>query len=281
MALIALDIDGTVTTESRSIPAAVIQYLATLYEKGWSIAFITGRTYGQSHHAVEGLPFPFYLAVQNGAIILSMPSREILFKHYLDKDILLAMSACCEGTSTDVVVYGGCEHDDRCYYRPAALGEAITEYLVRRRAGYGETWDSLESFIDLPLVAFPSTKTFGAFEPLMPISIKFERDLGLQAPINRDPFQEGFCVLQATQAAVNKGSAVKDLRARVSGNDCVIAAGDDLNDIPLLQAADIRVAMANAPRQLLDLADLVAPPATEEGIIIGLSQAIKKVSNDG
>ncbi|MDP1836633.1 MAG: HAD family hydrolase [Chlamydiales bacterium] len=281
LGLIALDMDGTITTESRTIPDEVVTFLANLYQEGWAIAFITGRTLWSSHHALEAIPFPFFLAVQNGALIISMPFREIVFKHYLDKDNLLALSAACKGHSTDVVVYSGAEFDDRCYYRPPAFQQRVLDYVKRRREAYEEIWDVLPAFEDLPIGAFASTKSFGTYEELLVLSTIFENEFNLQAPINRDPFQDGWYVLQTTAGIVNKGLAVRDLRKRVAGDGIVIAAGDDLNDLPLLLAADVKVAMANAPKVLLDVADFVAPPASELGIIAGLQQAIGGLRGQG
>ncbi len=270
MGLIALDIDGTVTLESRIIPPAIVKYLGTLYAEGWAIAFITGRTFNQCFHALERLPFAFYLAVQNGAILLSMPDGRILYQHCLTKDILFKMP-------TDVVVYSGVQHDDISYYIPAGLDPEITAYVARRRAGYGETWIPLNSYAELPIYDFASTKSFGRMESLIPISNRFEEELGLQAPINKDPFCDGYFVMQTTMGSVTKGRAVNDLRERSPSNSFVIAAGDDLNDIPLLRSADVKIAMTGSPQALLDMADIVAPPASEEGIIAGISQAINSM----
>ncbi len=270
MGLIALDIDGTITLESRVIPPAIVEYLEKLYAEGWAIAFITGRTFNQCFHALERLPFAFYLAVQNGAILLSMPDGRILYQHCLTKDVLLKMPS-------DVVVYSGVHHDDISYYIPQAFDVDLTAYLARRRAGYGEMWIPLQSFAELPIYDFASTKSFGAMEPLIPISNRFEEDLGLQAPINKDPFCEGYFVMQTTLGSVTKGRAINDLRERSPFNSFVIAAGDDLNDIPLLRAADVKIAMTGSPPALLEMADIVAPPASEEGIIVGISQAINSM----
>jgi hypothetical protein len=45
----------------------------------------------------------------------------------------------------------------------------------------------------------------------------------------------------------------------------VAAAGDHLNDLELLEAADISITMRDAPEELLEVADFILPPASEEG----------------
>lgn len=49
--------------------------------------------------------------------------------------------------------------------------------------------------------------------------------------------------------------------------DEMIAIGDGYNDYPLLSACGFKVAMANAPRELTDIADLIVPTYEEDGVI--------------
>ena len=93
-------------------------------------------------------------------------------------------------------------------------------------------------------------------------------------PPIRDPFKEGRFVAQATHAEVNKGLALKEFAALHPESGIIIAAGDDNNDLSMLQVADVRVAMANAPRSMLAIADVIAPPASKKGILSGLTHAV-------
>lgn len=47
----------------------------------------------------------------------------------------------------------------------------------------------------------------------------------------------------------------------------IIAVGDGLNDIPLFRACGLKVAMGNANPELKAVADYVAPPVEEDGIV--------------
>ena len=73
--------------------------------------------------------------------------------------------------------------------------------------------------------------------------------------------------------------AGKELIALTKERGKVIAAGDDYNDEPMLEAADIKVVMATAPADLLSKADIIAPAASEDGIICGLEAAIAHAGN--
>jgi hydroxymethylpyrimidine pyrophosphatase-like HAD family hydrolase len=89
-----------------------------------------------------------------------------------------------------------------------------------------------------------------------------------------DPYDGSYFIVQATHAAVNKGKIVNDLVAIHGRGSGVIAAGDDHNDLPMLQHADVKIAMGTAPSKLIKGADIVASSAQDLGIIDALTAAI-------
>lgn len=276
---IALDIDGTLTVDSNHLPMKTVDYLASLVAAGWRLIFITGRTFQSSFKALSEIPFMYYLAVQNGAIILEMPSKRVIGKKYLTRSVFQELEKICQEEPSDFVVYGGFEHQDQCYYRPNRFSRELLDYLHERVSTYGETWHAVESFDDMELDNFPSVKCFGRQPSAEILAERIERGLGLHVPLIRDPFREGYYVVQATHADISKGKALEDLITLTKQRGKIIAAGDDHNDIPMLAVADVKIVMSTAPSEVLSKADIIASPAKEEGIINALEAALKYVGN--
>lgn len=275
--IIALDIDGTTTDERHAVNKEVIDYLSVL-AKDWSIIFITGRTFLWGYSVLKFFPFHYVLAIQNGAILLEMPSRAILSKKYLSISILEEMEIICRDEPTDFVIYAGYEYDDVCYYRPQCFAPDLLEYLNKRTLFLKENWVCVSSFDELNIQAFPSIKCFGDFESAERIAKKMEDRLSLHAPLIHDPYAEDYYIVQATHQEVSKGFALIELQHSLGLKDkIIIAAGDDNNDRSMLEQADIKIAMATAPDDLLQMADIVAPPASEQGIIVGLKKALEMI----
>lgn len=276
--IIALDIDGTVTANSHSLDLEVIDALSRLAEEGWRFIFLTGRPFQWSFQTLKSLPFPFALAVQNGAILLEMPSRKILSRKYLTNAILPQMEAICQDQKTDFVVYSGLENDDWCYYRPMHFPPPVLSYVLQRSAYLGEKWQSIEVFSNLPISLFSAVKFFVKEQKAFTLSQNIEKNLGLHAPPNRDPYNHDYFVIQATHPEATKGRVLKDFVQLIEASGPIIAAGDDHNDLSMLQVAHIKIVMANAPSELLDLADIIAPPANQKGIIQGLTEAVHRLT---
>lgn len=272
MKLLALDIDGTLTDAFESIPEQVINYLQFLDKEGWKMLFVTGRTFQFGQNVLHPFNFPYYLSVQNGAITLEMPAKKILAKKYLDCSILNAMETICQKYQTDFVIYTGVENGDICYYRLQKFDKELLAYLEERTKAFREKWISITDLKDLPIAEFASVKCFGKKDFAFALGNEISQRLHLHVPVIRDPFQEGYYVVQATHPDVNKGKALSSLIAHLKKVDILVGAGDDLNDLSFLELCQTKIVMPKAPQALLEKADIVA----KDGIIRAIEAAIKK-----
>ena len=79
---------------------------------------------------------------------------------------------------------------------------------MERTSALGEKWLSLETFSTLPVSHFSSIKFFAQKEQAFRISHLLEKELGLHAPPNRDPYNPEFYVVQATHPEATKGGVL-------------------------------------------------------------------------
>jgi Cof subfamily protein (haloacid dehalogenase superfamily) len=274
--LIASDIDGTLTDLNHSIPLEVLNFLQGLNGQGVDLLFVTGRPFFRGYRPLQTIQFPYLLAVYNGSLIFAMPDKEIIFRSYLGSEVLPEIANFCEGTPTDVVIYGGYEHNDVCYYRPDRFSHDLLKFLNYRCEFLNEKWVKVASFDDVPIRVFPSVKCFGTKDLLLPIQKTLEERLEVIAPIISDALHQEYCIAQITKRGVDKGKTIETIKAlNPNKNYKTIACGDDFNDLQMLLQADIAVVMATAPQELLAIADVIAPPAKDHGIIIGIKQALQ------
>lgn len=72
-------------------------------------------------------------------------------------------------------------------------------------------------------------------------------------------------IVDAFSPEATKANAVLSMKRR-TGADRVVAFGDNLNDIPMLQVADVAVAVENALPEVKEIADIVIGPNTEDSV---------------
>jgi HAD superfamily hydrolase (TIGR01484 family) len=274
---IALDIDGTITDATHRIPPAVAHFLETLFEQGWELIFITGRTFSFADMALHVFTFPFYLALQNGADILHMPSKRLVARNYLNSADIQEIEKACQGILEDFIIYTGYEHGDFCYYRPKNFSNAMLVHLRKIMPLSSEPWKEVGHFDFDASDQFPLIKCLGAKGEMERVQLRLQEHPSVVSTLIRDPLDKDRIYLNLiTHREATKGNALMRSMREAKLDGYVIAAGDDLNDISMLEVADCKIVMENAPLEMHKRADILAQSGQKQGIIEALQEAIGK-----
>jgi hydroxymethylpyrimidine pyrophosphatase-like HAD family hydrolase len=81
-------------------------------------------------------------------------------------------------------------------------------------------------------------------------------------------WEEGKVDVDISHTSVGKQYAILEV-AQILGIETheIIGVGDGYNDFPFLMACGLKVAMGNAVQELKEIADYIAPPVEEDGIV--------------
>lgn len=271
--IIALDIDGTITVEMHRLEEKVKNFLNFLIQEGWRLIFMTGRTFSFAYPILSGLKGEFFFAPQNGAALYEMPSVRLVKKHYLSTTLLPKLPE-------NVVVESGKEHEDICYYRPDAFTPEELEYIQFRIQISPEKWEAVSSFESLNISEFAIAKYFAEEKKVSAFEQKVRTLDALNVIVIRDPFKSGGYVAFLNDARATKGRILEEFRQMYPPELPAIAAGDDFNDVEMLEKSTFKIVMQNAPEKMHVMADLLAPPAQDHGIIDALKEAIRHYGRD-
>ncbi len=274
--IIALDIDNTITYQNKLVPVQVLDYFEELLESGWKIALITGRPLRSAEIPLQDCRLPIVLSTYNGALAMDFLSKKVLKRDFLPQKIIPHLDVICKEFATAPVVYAGYEHNEKVFYQTKAFSNKWISYFNWRKANLCEDWIGVDNLEESIPQDFPAFKYFGNQDLLDCIAQKVLQETDIQMPVIKDPVHEGVYLAQGTHAKASKGDVIRLLKKMWGKDLTVIAAGDDYNDLPLLGAADIKIAMTGAPDALLNIADLIAPSVKECGIISALKKAIKQ-----
>ena len=276
--MIALDIDGTITTHTHKIDPEVVSCFDDLHSQGFTFVFLTGRNFSYAQSILKTFTFPYLLATENGAALFSMPEKKLLKTHEMSKKDVVEVALLFEKQELDPLLYSGQKQGDFCYFRPRRLSLQEREYLEKLQKLTPSPWVEVDRFDQIDQDTFPLMKGIGTKEQLTPIFQALQLNPLLHAKLIEDPFRrETMCYLLITHAMANKGSGLNIAKAhleKMHGSSVFcIAAGDDFNDLEMLKNAHFAITFENAPQELKDIAHLVAKPAHENGIVEALSQA--------
>ncbi len=277
-AIFATDIDNTLTDERHLIPDEVASYIARLYEEGIGIVFLTGRTFSFAYQSMEKFDFPYLLVLQNGADILTMPEKKVTGQHYLSYETIKVLSDVYRDDPKEFLVYAGFEKGDFCYYCKKECTDKMLSYFEHLKRLVPEAWREVKTWDELSDIHYPLIKCVGKKEKIIRMQKELlELNLQENVVVIRDVIDRDMHLLLITHSDANKGITLNKLRRLHNWTCPIIAAGDDNNDIELLQNSDIPIAMGDGSPDLIKIAQIVAKPSREYGIIEAVEEARKRL----
>lgn len=277
--VIGLDIDGTITPHAHVVDKVVEDFFHDLYGRGWIFMFLTGRSFTFAEMVLKPFTFPYLFATQNGASLFEMPEKKLFKKHYLDKSIVAKLQEIFAKHDTDFVMYSGKVDGDFCYVRPDHFPGEHRSHLKLIEELTPIPWVQFETLDDIEQDTFPMLKAMGFYDEMKTIYDEIKDMPEIAVCMIGDPFREKGYYILINHPMATKGNIfnefTKIMEKKYQKKLITIAAGDDMNDYTMLEMAQIPIAMETGPKELLDIGKIIAKPASENGIIDALTQAIQ------
>ena len=264
--LLAIDIDGTLMNSHNELTPATRAALARASEAGIQVVLATGRRYSHALPLVEPLGIDVPLVTASGALVKDPIDHRTLFQARFEPQVLLDAAAIVDRCGYDPVLCADTFAEGFDFYHASleARTPELAQYLALNR-GRGRLWPAL--------LEEPPPGVFGGFvigtrEQMLQLEAALQRELPgkLNTHVLRPPRYAGFFT-ELAPAGVTKWSAVQRLATQWGIAEAEICAvGDDVNDIPMLRAAGLGVAMGNALPAVKAAADRIAPSHDEDGL---------------
>jgi Cof subfamily protein (haloacid dehalogenase superfamily) len=263
--LLAIDIDGTLLDSGGRIPEAHHGALADASAQGIAIALVTGRSYHFTRHIADGLSLPLTLIVNNGAVV-KQTDGVTLMRRALPRETAAEVLASTRAFEESVaVVFDRLDERQIVFERMDWTHPNRRGYYDRNKAFIAEVSPLSDALTEDPIqVMFnggvaPMRVLAGALRA-MPTAGDFS--VALTEYEHRD-----FSLLDVNGAGCSKGSTL----ARWTGacgftRDEVMAVGDNLNDLDMLEFAGTAVVMGNAVESLKGRGFHLTGTNDEEGL---------------
>jgi Cof subfamily protein (haloacid dehalogenase superfamily) len=244
--LLAIDIDGTLLDPRGQLPDVHREAIVDASAHGIEIALVTGRAFHFMQGVLDRLPVPLMLIVNNGAVV-KRKSGETEWRHVLDREAarrILDETRHLEDSVAVVFDRPGerqivCERMDWTHPNRRGYYEKNKAYIALSETPLADvlTEDPIQVMFN------GSVKPMRAlFDTLraMPIADRFS--VAITEYEARD-----FSLVDVNGARCSKGTTLARLAAArgiVAAE--VMAVGDNLNDVEMLDFAGIAVVMGNA-----------------------------------
>ncbi len=246
--LILFDIDGTLVSYSTNpghIPDATKQSIALLGQAGHSMAVATGRSMLTARPVMEQLGIGNAVlcggahVVSGNQLVLLRRMEQVFVERVAERSMALGCSvfAC----SDHAIFLGNCDEDSWAYVRSQSGDQDAAQPISRMRdvcmmSIYGEKLPEQKVLKDSSIT-------------------QYHQALEVRAP------------------GVTKATGMKALAKSLGiPLEHTVAVGDNENDVEMLQAAGLGIAVGNSSKGARVAADLIADPIEEGGILTVMKQ---------
>jgi Cof subfamily protein (haloacid dehalogenase superfamily) len=275
--LIAIDIDGTLLDSSSHLRPSVRDALRAAVAKGLHVVLCTGRRYRTAQPIAEELGLALPLICHSGALVKDTASHRTLFANPMAADVLrLLLEALGEFGLTPMVYTDSFQtHTDFYLQRGAPLTPYHADYLMKNN-GWFRFVKSLDGCLPGPAI---QVCTFGELEELQRLRPMLREKLAGRTTchlLSSAKYLGNF--LEFQNGSASKWAALSDiLAANAIVPEEVVAIGDDENDVSMLRAAGLGVAMGNAAYPVKSAAHVVAPSNDEDGVARVVEKILDRV----
>ncbi len=265
--LLAIDIDGTLVNSRNELTPATQMALMRASASGIHLVLATGRRYSHALPLVEPLGIAAPLVTASGALIKQAVDHRTLYQASFDPDLLLRTLAAIDAAGYDPVFYGDtfAQGFDYYYGCDKVRTPELAEYL-EKNPGRGRL---LSDFITAPPAGLFAGCAMGTHQQMLELERVLQQKLAgqLHTHVIHSPRYSGY-ITEVSPLGVTKWSGIQHL-ARAWGIEEaeICAVGDDVNDIPMIREAGLGVAMGNAQPTVKAVADRIAPPHDDDGLV--------------
>ena len=284
--IIALDLDGTLLDSAKNLSPGNFAALEAAAEAGWEIVPTTGRFYGGMSDVIRQLPFVHYAITINGAAVMQIErvaegpvggssGNEPALKTLCSAEIPWPLAVDIMAWLDRLPVIYDCYMDNQAFMTEALkakVDEVIEDPKIRKmfhelRQPVPELKDFVMAYCRANSINVQKIQFFTA-------DMELRKKLLTEIP-------EVFAGILATSSSpqnielnfkdANKGQALLALADTLGvSHEKTIAFGDGLNDVSMLRAAGLGIAMENADDEIKEAADWVTASCDEDGVAIGI-----------
>ena len=272
--LIAIDLDGTLLAPDGRVSPRTKSAVHGVLRAGATVCFATGRNWNESRRIFESVEHLDLAVTVGGAVIMDAVTGRIVHRQKMAGALAAEVCGLLEGIGEAVLALQDHEASDVDYL---VSSERATDASI-------ETWlkmtaSTARRVSDLAEQPHEHTLRLSIVAPPERVAIALEQ---LTARIgDRIVFHNiavpgnAVEVLEIFDPSVNKWSGLQHVAKRTHIRpEEIIAVGDDLNDLHMLRAAGLGVAMGNAHPQAKAAAKRTIGSNAEDGLAVFLEELV-------
>ena len=263
--IIYLDLDDTLLTSDKVISPGNAKALEEVLDAGHYVAITTGRPIEGGKIITKNLGLNregCYMLSFHGSVLYDCYRDEILMSNGMDSEDVIALLKELDAHG----IYA------QTFNEKVILSMRESEELIRYNAVTNEPYEIIHNYDELHGQILPKVIAID-FENHEKLAA-FQREFAPREAGHYNSFFSCMEYLEYCKEGSNKGSGLRYLANYLSVPiENTVAVGDERNDIPMIEAAGVGVAMCNGRIEAKNVADYVTEHDNDHD---GVAEAIYK-----
>ena len=259
--LLALDMDGTILTSQKTVSPATVKAINNLIKRGTAVTLCTGRGVAELKDYTDDFSAIPYGILNSGGCVYDFTKRQSIHRILLDDSSLIE----CIRAAQKVKAMPYLLTEDAS----VAQAEDMRDVSRFQMGMYQSLYDRVATIV-------PDMETYVREHPGKSLKLcSFHRDSGTREQTRREIEHLGMELADAetTSLEISPRGVTKALGLQILCRylgipiEESVAVGDADNDIDVLKAAGLSVAMGNANKTVKDLCDVIVADNDRDGVV--------------
>lgn len=260
--IIAIDLDGTLLDNRLNISDENIKYLELAKKKGFEIIICTGRPYNgmvrflkQINRSIEIVK---YLVLLNGASIYNLDNKEYIMQNYLDSCVVKKAVELATKFRNKNINLVGMNNKQFITIKSKNISKELIEDA--RKNNMEITYVENNEFVNKNDI----NKIFyiGDYISLNEVQEELKNIFSDKVYSVRS----SGLIYEVLPLGINKGSGLETLINQFKVDCNIISIGDELNDLPMFEISNTKIAMGNSNEIVKQKADFITYSNDDSGV---------------
>lgn len=251
--LFITDLDGTFLNSNVKIPYVSIKIINDFISKGGYFSFATARTASSAIQITKNINFNVPCILMNGVSIYDIQRKKYINNQFFSESSALKTAEIFKECNVIPFMYKIEDKILNTYYYDFQCKEMYDFFNLRGNT-HNRPFFKCGSFTE---IADNNTVYFsvqGAKEDLARVTKILDNEFDIKYAFYRDIYNKNIWFLEVFSEKASKLNGIKFIK-KYCGFDYITCFGDNLNDLPMFEICDRKIAVLNAKDEVKTAAD--------------------------
>lgn len=258
------DLDGTLLNASAELTEYTMTSLNTMIADGLHFTIATARTLASSSKILAGLTLDLPIALMNGVLVYDMAQKCYTQINVLEPKTVVSIIQTLRTFDITGFMYK-LNNGELITFHESLEQKPLRDFVEERVTRYYKSFQHTEGFDSISPDNIIYFTLLDTYERIQSVYGEIAKRSDLNIAFYKDNYSPNLWYLEVFSVNASKQNAVDYLRTEY-GYERIIGFGDNLNDLPMFAACDVKIAVKNAKEEVAEAADHICGANVDDGV---------------